>query len=86
MGRPFEIVSDTEEFESFHLLHSGPIDADKGVFPLLFPDQLLCFVDVEGNFSFLAPLRQSPHLLPSGCLIIVGNQAYYCCVICKLDY
>jgi hypothetical protein len=26
----------------------------------------------------------SPHLFPVGCLIIVGNQAYYCCVIWNL--
>ena len=26
--------------------------------------------------------HQGPHLLPVGCLVIVGNQVYYCCVIC----
>ena len=47
-------------------------------------DQLLLFVDVEGEVIFLAPFHQGPHLLPLGCLIIVGNPASHCCV-CKLD-
>jgi hypothetical protein len=61
---------------------------DGGVLPLLSPevhDQLLRFVDLEGEVIFLAPLRQGPHLLPVSCLVIVGNKAYYCCVVCKLD-
>ena len=46
------MVSDVyaKELEGFHLLHCGPVDVDKGVLPLLFPevyDQLLCFVDIE---------------------------------------
>jgi hypothetical protein len=49
---PFQFVSDVyaEELEAFHLLCCGPINVDKGVLPLLFPDihdQLVCFVDVE---------------------------------------
>ena len=28
---------------------------------------------------------QVPDLLPIGCLIIVGDQAYHCCVIRKLN-
>ena len=43
------------------------------------------FVDVKGEVIFLAPLHQGPHLLPLGCLVIVGNQAYYCCAVSKLD-
>jgi hypothetical protein len=59
-----------------------------GVLPLLFPevhDQLCCFVDIGLEVIFLAPYSQGPHLLPVDCLVIVSNQAYYCCVICKLD-
>ena len=48
MGGPFQIVSDVyaEELEAFQLeaFHCGPIDVDRGVLPLLFPevhDQLL---------------------------------------------
>jgi hypothetical protein len=57
------------------------------VLSLLSPvvhDQLLGFVDVEGEVIFLAPLCQGTHLLPVGCLV-VDNQAYHCCVISKLD-
>ena len=49
---------------------------DRGVLPLLSPEvhnQLLRFVEVEGVVHFLAPLRQVPHLLPVGCLVIAGN-------------
>ena len=48
-------------------------------------DQVLCFVDVEGEVIFLAPLHQGPHLLPVDCLVVVDNQAYHCCVVSKLD-
>ena len=60
-----------------------------GVLPLLFPevhDQLLCFVDIEKEVILLTPHSQSLHLLPVGCLVVVGIQAYYCSVVCKLDY
>jgi hypothetical protein len=33
----------------------------------------------------LAPLDQGIHLLPVGCLIVVGKQAYQCGVVSKLD-
>ena len=49
-------------------------DVDRGVLPPLSTevhDQLLCFVDVEGEVIFLAPLRQGSHLLPVGCLVVV---------------
>uniref|UniRef100_A0A4W5R9Q9 Matrix metallopeptidase 20a (enamelysin) n=1 Tax=Hucho hucho TaxID=62062 RepID=A0A4W5R9Q9_9TELE len=36
---------------------------------------------VDAAFDYL-PLC---HLLPTGCLVVVGNQAHYCCVVCKLD-
>jgi hypothetical protein len=61
VGGPFQIVSDVyaRELEDFHHLHCGPVD--RGVPPLLFPEfheQLLRFVDIEGEVIFLAPLRQ----------------------------
>ena len=51
MGGPFQFVSDVYagELESFHLLHCGPVDVDRRVLSLLFPevhDHLLYFVDV----------------------------------------
>ena len=77
-----------EELEALHLLHCDTVDVDRGVLPLLFPevhDQLLYFVDIEREVIILEPHSQGPHVLPVGCLVIIGNQAYYCCVICKLD-
>ena len=51
VGGPFQFVSDVyvEELEAFYLLHCGPVDVDRVVLPLLFPevhDQLLCIVDI----------------------------------------
>ena len=68
-------LEDALNCASFHL-HCGPVNVDGGVRSLLSPevhDQLLCFVDVEGEVIFLAPLSQGHHLLPVGCLVIVGN-------------
>ena len=67
--------------EPFQVLSA--VDVDGGVLSLLsldVYDQLLSFVDVEGEVIFLAPLLQGPHLLPVGRLIIVGNQAFFCCI------
>ncbi len=33
----------------------------------------------------LTPFNQGTHLLSVGCLIVVGDQAYHCCVISKFD-
>ena len=90
MGGPFQFVRDVyaEELRTFHLLHFCPIDVVSGVLPLLFPevhDHLHCFVDVECEFIFLTPHTEGPHLLPVGRLIVVGNQAYHCSGVCKLD-
>ena len=66
-----------KNLEHFHLLHCGPVDVAGGVLPLLSPevhDQLLCFVGVEGEVIFQAPLCQGPHLLPVGRLIIVSTR------------
>ena len=68
MGGPFQIVSDVyaEKLEDAHILHCGPIDVDRGVLPLLFPEVLdqLRFVDVEGEVISLPTLHQGPHVLP----------------------
>ena len=48
-------------------------------------DQLLCFADLKGEVVVLAPHYQVSDLLPIGCLIIVSDQAYYRCVVGKLD-
>ena len=77
MDGPFQVVSDVhaKELEAFHPLHS--LSMDGCVLPLLSPkvhNQLLRFVDFEGEVIFLAPHSQGPHLLHVGC-----------CVVCKLD-
>ena len=79
MGRRFQIVSDVYAEKSFHLFHCSPVDVDRSVLTLLFSevyDHLLRFVDIEGKVIYLTPLCQGPHLLPVGCLLVVGNQAY----------
>ena len=48
-------------------------------------DQLLCLTQIEGEVVVLAPHCQVTDVLPIGCLIIVGDQAYHCCVISKLN-
>nr|AAM55226.1 CA protein [Schistosoma japonicum] len=73
---------------TFYPLHYCPVDVDRGVLPLLFPEvhnHLLCFVDVECEVIFLTPHSEGPHLLPVGRLVVVGNQAYHCSVVCKLN-
>ena len=57
-------VSDVYAEEHFHLLHCGPMDVDRGGLPLLSEEhnRLVCFVDVEGEVIFLAPVRQGAHL------------------------
>jgi hypothetical protein len=37
------------------------------------------------TFVVLAPHCQVSDLLPIDCLIVVGDQAYHCCVIRKLN-
>ena len=91
VGGPFQLVRDVyaDELKTFHLLHYCPFDVDRRVLPLLFPEvhnHLLCFVDVECEVIFLTPHSEGPHLLPVGRLVVVGNQAYHCSVVHKLDY
>jgi hypothetical protein len=40
VGGPFQIISDVyaEDLEAFHLLPCCPVDVDRGVIPLLFPE------------------------------------------------
>jgi hypothetical protein len=51
----------------------------------LFPavcNHLLCLDHVEGEV-ILTPHGQVSDLLPIGCLVVVGDPAYHCCVIGK---
>ena len=54
---------------------------------LLFPVvhyHLLCLAHIEGEVVVLAPHCQASDILPRGCLIVGGDQAYHCCVVSKL--
>ena len=46
-------------------------------------NQLLCLAHIGGEFVDPAPQCQFSDLLPIGCLIAVGDQAYHCCVVRK---
>ena len=48
-------------------------------------NQLLCFNHIQGKVVILTPHCQVSDLLPIGCLIVVGDQAYHCCVVGKLN-
>ena len=39
-----------------------------------------CLDHVEGEVTVLAQHGQGSDLLPIGCLVVVGDQAYHCCV------
>jgi hypothetical protein len=53
-------------------------------FPVVL-NHLLCLDHVEGEVGVLASHGQVSDLLPVGCLVVVGDQAYHCCVIGKLN-
>jgi hypothetical protein len=79
---------DTKELETLNLLHYSPANENGGVLGPLFPvvhNHLLCLDHIEGEVAVLAPHGQISDLLPIRCLIIVGDQAYHCCVIGKLN-
>ena len=53
-------------------------------FPVVH-DHLHCFAHVEGEVVVQAPHCKVSDHLPIGCLIVVGDQAYHCCVVSKLN-
>ena len=79
---------DTKELKDLNLFHYSPVDENGGVLSPPFPivhNHLICLDHVEGEVVVLASHCQVSDLLPIGCLIFVGDHAYHCCVICKLD-
>ena len=52
---------------------------------LVVHNHLLCLDHVEEEGVVLAPHSQVSDLLPIGCVIVVGVQAYHCCVVSKLN-
>ena len=78
---------DTKELEALNLLHYSPVDENGGVLGHPFPVvhiHLLCLDHVEGEVVVLSPHGQVSDL-PIGCLVVVGDQAYHCWVISKLN-
>jgi hypothetical protein len=72
---------DTKEHET---LDYSPIDVNGGLFVGYKKrryNQLICLVHIEGEVVVLAPHCQVSDLLPIGCLIVVGDQAYYSTVL-----
>ena len=79
---------DAKELEALNLLHYCPVDENGGVLGPPFPvvhNHLLCLAHIEGEVVVLLPHSQVSDLLHIGCLIVVGDQVYHCCVISKLN-
>ena len=79
---------DTKQLEILNLLHYSHIDVNGGLFGPPFPvvhDHLLFLAHIEGDVVVLATHCQVSDILPIGCLIVVGDQAYHCCVVSKLN-
>ena len=90
MSCPLGVLGDvdTKELEALNLLHYTPVDENGGGLSPPFPvvhNHLLCLDHVEGEVVVLAAHCPVSDLPPIGCLIIVGDQAYHCCVIVKLN-
>ena len=77
---------DANELEALNLLQYSPVDENGGVLGPPLPvvhNHLLCLHHVEREVVVITP--QVYDLLPIGCLIVVSDQAYHCCVISKLN-
>ena len=76
----------SKELETLDKLHNSPVNVNGGLFGPPFSagkDHLLCLAHIEGGVVVLAPHCQVSYL-PIGCLV-VGDQAYHCCVVSKLN-
>ncbi len=82
VSRPCEILGDvnTEELKAVYPLHRYLVDGDGCVFSALSPE-----IQERWQVVLLTPFSQGTHLLSVGRLIVVGDQAYHRCVICKFD-
>ncbi len=89
VSRPCEILCDVnaEELKAVYPLQRCLVDGDGCVFSALYPEihHQLLGLDVEWEVVLLTPFSQGTHLLSVGRLIVVGDQAYHCCVICKFE-
>ena len=79
-------AKELEALNLLNLLHCSPVDG--GVLGPSFPvvhNHLLYLAHIEGEVVFLVPHCQVSDLLPIGCLIVVVDQDYDCCVMSKLN-
>ena len=79
---------DAKELEALNMLHCSLVDENGDVLGPLFPvvhNHLLCLDHVEREVVVLAPHGQVSDLLSLGCLVVVYDQAYHCCVIGKCN-
>ena len=74
---------DTKELEALNVLHCSPVDENGGVLGPLFPvvHNLLRLDHIEGEVVVLELHGQVSDLLPIGCLVVVGDQAYHSCLL-----
>ena len=64
----------TPKLETLDHFYFIPTDVDRGMFSFTLPevdDNLLRFVDIEGDIIVAAPVHQILYLIPVLCLIIV---------------
>jgi len=76
MGEPGQVVGDldTENVEALEPFYFAPVDVDRGMFSFTLSevdDNLLRFVDIEGEIMFAAIVHQIISLIPELCLVNV---------------
>ena len=75
MEGPGQVVGDLDTYrlEALDPFYVAPTDVDKGMFSFTLPevdDNLLRFVDTEGEIIVAAPVHQILYLIPVLCLVI----------------
>jgi hypothetical protein len=76
---------DAKELEALNLLHCNPVAENGGVLGPPFP--VVSFVLITLREMLLSWHHTARSLTSSliGCVIVVSDQAYHCCVIGKLN-
>ena len=82
------VCLDAKKLEALNLLQYSAIDENGGLLGPPFPlvhNHLLWLGHVDDEVVVCAAHGQDSDLLHIGCLIVVGDQAYHCCVIRKVN-
>ncbi len=77
-----------QEFGAADSLHSRAVDGQWGVITRVLSEvhhNLLCLTHIEGLVVFTTPFSQLYHFLSVVRFIVVADETYHGCVICKLD-